>query len=171
MARKTQQVESRMVSEYMLEKYGKFEYTLAVPLGSLPQDLVTSQGLAKTIGIMRPYRPEVDAVVVLPRYVVLVEAKVWNLVNGLAKLPLYKSLVPVTPELRGYMPREIIMELVVGWSNPNLERMARDSGVSVVVFTPPWLKEIVDKLHNYWTSGYRAEREQKLTMREYFGVD
>jgi len=160
-----------MISEYMLEKYGKFEYTLAVPLGSLPLDLVTSQGLAKTIGVMRPYRPEVDAVVVLPRYLVLVEAKVWNLVNGLAKLPLYKSLVPTTPELQRYMPREILMELVVGWSNPNLERMARDSGVSVVVFSPPWLKEIVDKLHNYWTGPYRAEREQKLAMREYFGVE
>ena len=160
-----------MVSEYMLEKYGKFEYTLAVPLGSLPQDLVTSQGLAKTIGLMRPYRPEVDAVVALPRYLVLVEAKVWNLVNGLAKLPLYKSLVPTTPELQRYMPREIIMELVVGWSNPNLERMAGDSGVSIVIFSPPWLKEIVDKLHNYWTSGYRAEREQKLEMRKYFGVE
>jgi hypothetical protein len=160
-----------MVSEYMLEKYGKFEYTLAVPLGSLPQDLVTSQGLAKTIGLMRPYRPEVDAMVALPRYLVLVEAKVWNLVNGLAKLPLYKSLVPTTPELQRYMPREIIMELVVGWSNPNLERMAGDSGVSIVVFSPPWLKEIVDKLHNYWTSGYRAEREQKLAMREYYGLE
>jgi hypothetical protein len=160
-----------MVSEYMLEKYGKFEYTLAVPLGSLPQDLVTSQGLARTIGIMRPYRPEVDAVVALPRYLVLVEAKVWNLVNGLAKLPLYKSLVPTTPELQRFMPREIIMELVVGWSNPNLERMAGDSGVSVVIFSPPWLKEIVDKLHLYWTSPYRAEREQKLEMRKYFGVD
>lgn len=171
MARKTQQVESRMISEYMLEKYGQFQYTLTVPLGSLPQDLVTSQGLAKTIGLMRPYRPEVDAVVVLPRYVVLVEAKVWNLVNGLAKLPLYKSLVPVTPELRQYSQLEVLMELVVGWSNPNLERMARDSGVSVVLFTPPWLKEIIDKMHNYWTAPYRAEREQKLQMREYFGVD
>jgi hypothetical protein len=120
---------------------------------------------------MRPYRPEVDAAVALPRYLVLVEAKVWNLVNGLAKLPLYKSLVPTTPELQRYMPREILMELVVGWSNPNLERMARDSGVSVVIFSPPWLKEIVDKLHDYWTAPHRAEREQKLAMREYFGVE
>lgn len=160
-----------MISEYMLQQYSKFTYTLAVPLGSLPQDLLESQGSARTMGLMRPYRPEVDALVVLPNYLVIVEAKVWNLVNGLAKLPLYKSLVPITPELKQYMPREVIMQLVVGWTNPNLERMARDSDVSVVVFCPPWLKEIVDKLHKYWTSDYRAEREQKLGMREYFGVE
>lgn len=171
MARKTQQVETRMISEYMLENYSKFPYTLAVPLGSLPRDLLESKGMARTMGIMRPYRPEVDAVVVMPRYLVLIEAKVWNLINGLSKLPLYKSLVPTTPELLQYMPREVLMQLVVGWTNPNLERMARDSDVSIVVFCPPWLQEIVDRQHNYWTSQYRAERDQKLAMREYFGLE
>jgi hypothetical protein len=171
MARKSQQVESRMISEYMFEHYASFTYTLAVPLGSLPSSLLETQGLAKTIGIMRPYRPEVDAAVVLPRHLIIIEAKVWNLINGLSKLPLYKSLVPTTPELQQYMPREVLMQLVVGWTNPNLDRMARDAGVDIIVFCPPWLKEVVDKMHNYWTSDYRAEREQKLQMREYFGVE
>jgi hypothetical protein len=113
----------------------------------------------------------VDAVVVLPRFLLLIEAKVWNIVNGLAKLPLYKSLVPVTPELKQYMPREVIMQLVVGWTNPNLERMARDVGVEVRVFCPDWLKEVVDRMNMYWTREYRAEREKKQAMRRYFGVD
>jgi hypothetical protein len=171
MARKNQQVESRMISEYMLQNYSKFTYTLAVPLGSLPQELLTSQGMARTMGIMRPYRPEVDALVVLPRYILIIEAKVWNVINGLSKLPLYKSLVPTTPELQQYMPREVLMQLVVGWTNPNLERMARDSDVSVVVFCPPWLQEIVNKMHDYWTSEARTLRDQKLAMREYFGIE
>jgi len=160
-----------MVSEYMLQSYSAFTYTLAVPLGALPTDLLETRGMAKTIGIMRPYRPEVDALVVLPRYILLVEAKVWNVLNGLAKLPMYKSLVPITPELRQYMPRDVIMQLVVGWTNPNLERMAGDAGVQVVVFSPPWLQDVVNGLHNYWTREARAQREQKLQMREYFGVD
>jgi len=170
MARQNQQVEVRMVSEYLLQNYAQYEYTMAVPLGSLPVELLATQGQAKTMGIMRPYRPEVDAMVVLPRFLLLVEAKVWNIINGLSKLPMYKSLVPITPELQGYMPREILMQLVVGWTNPNLERMARDAGVEVRVFCPAWLKEIVDKMHNYWGPEARAEREQKIAMREYFGV-
>ena len=160
-----------MISEYMYEHYRDFTYTLAVPLGSLPRELLDSQGMARTQGIMRPYRPEVDAVVILPRYILLVEAKVWNIINGLAKLPMYKSLVPITPELKQYMPREILMQLVVGWTNPNLERMAGDADVKIAIFCPPWLKEVVNNMHNYWTQEYRAEREQKLQMREYFGVE
>lgn len=171
MARKSQQVETRMISEYMMQNYAAIPYTLNVALGSLPLDLLEKNGLARTMGIMRPYRPEVDAVAILPRYLLLVEAKVWNIVNGLAKLPMYKSLVATTPELRQYMPREVIMQLVVAWSNPNLERMARDAGVAVKVFCPPWLKEIIDKMHDYWTKEYRELREQKLQMREYFGIE
>jgi hypothetical protein len=68
------------------------------------------------------------------------------------------------------MPRELLMQLIVGWTNPNLERMARDAGVEIRVFCPPWLQEVVDKMHAYWTPEYRAEREQKLAMQEYFGV-
>lgn len=159
-----------MISEYMLQNYGNYTYTLGQPLGSLPQDLLTTQGLARTMGIMRPFRPEADALVVLPRYLLLVEAKVWNVVNGLAKLPLYKSLVPITPELKEYSQREVLMQLVVGWTNANLERMAQDVGVTIVVFCPDWLKEVVDQQHKYWTSEYRAQRDQILSMREYFGL-
>lgn len=171
MARKTRQVESRMISEYMLQNFSQFPYTLGVPLGSLPQELLSSQGMAKTMGLMRPYRPEVDAIVALPRYLLIIEAKVWNLINGMAKLPLYKSLVPITPELSQYANREILMQLVVGWTNPNLERMARDLDVKVVVFCPDWLQQVVQDMQNYWTQEYRALRDQKLAMREYFGIE
>jgi hypothetical protein len=160
-----------MVSEYLLSAYAEFPTIKAVPLGKVAESLMAEQGYAKAIGIMRPYRPEVDAVVVLPRYLVLVEAKVWNVVNGLAKLPLYKSLVPFTPELAKYMPRDIIMELVVGWTNDNLEIMARDQGVKVVVYSPPWLADIVARQHEYWTAEYQQERQRKIQMRELLGLE
>lgn len=171
MARKTQQVESRMVSEYMLSQYAKFPFSLGVPLGSVPRELLEKEGSQRALGLMRPYRPEVDAVVYLPRYLVLIEAKVWNVLNGLAKLPFYKSLVPITPELQEYKNRDVLMHLVVGWSNPNLEYMARDAGVELHVFCPPWLQQVVDGMHKYWTPEYRREREQKLQLREHFGID
>lgn len=171
MARKSRQVEVRMVSEYLLASYASFPTIQAVPLGKVAESLMAEQGYQRAIGIMRPYRPEVDAVVVLPRYLVLVEAKVWNIVNGLAKLPLYKSLVPFTPELQKYQPREVIMELVVGWTNDNLEIMARDQGVKVVVYSPPWLADIVASQHNYWTASYQQERQRKIQMRELLGLE
>lgn len=171
MARKSRQVETRLVSEYLKENYSEFLFIMKQPLGVVSEDLMRREGYKKALGITRPFRPEVDAVVVLPHYLLIIEAKVWNIVNGLGKLPLYKSLVPITPELKEYMPREVLMQLVVGWSSANLEIMARDQGVEVRVYRPPWLEEVVEDMHRYWTREYQDIRQKKLRMREYFGVD
>ena len=171
MAQKRHQVETRMVSEYLKANYSKFPFIMTQPLGVVSEELMAQVGYEQAIKRMRPFRPEVDAVVLLPRYLVLVEAKVWNVVNGLAKLPLYKSLVPFTPELKDHQGKEILMEIVVGWTNTNLEIMARDLGVKVVVYSPAWLAEEVERMHSYWTREYREQREDKLRLREYFGIE
>ena len=171
MARKSKQVETRLVAEYLKENYSQFTFLTKVPLGLVPEALLAAEGYERALGIMRPFRPEVDAVVILPRYLLIIEAKVWSVVNGLAKLPLYKSLVPLTPELKQYMPREVLMELVVGWSSPNLEVMARDAGVAIKLYCPEWLNQVVQDMHKYWTKEYQEARNQRLAMRQYFGVE
>jgi len=171
MARKSAQVETRMVSEYLLKYYAAYPTRTGVPLGSVDEKLMATAGYQKALNMSRPYRPEVDAIVILPRYLVLIEAKVWNVVNGLAKLPLYKALVPTTPELKEYREREIIMELVVGWTSTNLETMAAAAGVAVKVYDPPWLDDVVKRMHNYWTKDYQAERQRVLETRRSFGLE
>ena len=171
MARKSRQVETRLIAEYLKEHYSEFTHVLNQPLGSVSEELMRQEGYQRALGMSRPFRPVADAMVILPRYLLLVEAKVWNVVNGLAKLPLYKSLVPFTPELQQYHPREVIMRLVVGWSSLNLEIMARSVDVELVVYCPDWLTEVIDGMHKYWTREYREEREKKLKMREFFGVE
>ncbi len=171
MVRKNRNTEDRMIAEYVASAYKDFPYMVHVPLGRLPPDVVKDVGYTQAIAFMRPYRLEVDAIVVLPRYLVLIETKVFKTIDGLAKLPLYKSLVPFTPELKQYEGREVIMELVVGWTNANLQIMCRDAGVRLVVFSPDWLKGVVDEYHNYWTKEYRDARNQKLELRAYYGLD
>ena len=171
MARKSRQVETRMLSEYLLQQYGKFSFIMDIPLGKVDEALMASQGYQQAINMTRPFRPRADAIVILPRYLVLIEAKVWNAVNGLAKLPLYKSLVPFTPELKQYLPREVLMELVVGSAPSNLQIMAREQDVKLVVFTPDWLKEVVDSLNKYWTPEYQRQRQEKIALRQYFGLE
>jgi hypothetical protein len=171
MARKTRQVETRMVSEYLLQQYSKFPTIKAVPLGKVDESLMANLGYKRAIGMSRPYRPEADAIVVLPNYLLLVEAKVWNVVNGLAKLPLYKSLIPFTPELKDYAGREVLMELVVGWTNSNLEIMAKDLNVTIKVYSPDWLQEVVNGMQNYWTKEYRQERDRKIELRQRLGLE
>lgn len=171
MPTKNRQVESRMISQYLKEFYSEFSPTTNVALGVIPVHLIQREGYQRAVKMYDPYRPRVDGVVVLPRYILIIEAKVWNVINGLSKLPLYKSLVPVTPEFAQYMPREVLMQLVVGWENPNLLRMAHEIGVEVKLFCPEWLEGIKDEMHKYWTRDYRLAREQKLRMREYFGIE
>lgn len=171
MVRKNRQTETRMVAEYAASEYKDFTYMLAVPLGRIPDNVIKDVGYTQAIAFMRPYRLEVDAIVVLPRYLVLIEAKVFKTIDGLAKLPLYKSLVPFTPELAQYADREVIMELVVGWTNPNLEIMARDAGVRLKVYAPDWLAAVVQEYHQYWTKEYRDQRNQKLALRTMYGID
>lgn len=171
MARKSRQVETRFISEYLKKYYSSFSYILSIPLGKVEEGLMRELGYQRALGLTRPFRPRADAVVILPRHLLLIEAKVWNVINGLAKLPMYRSLVPFTPELKEYLPRGIILQLVVAWTNPNLEIMARAAGVSLKVYSPPWIQEIVDGLHKYDTREYRLAREEKLRMREHLGLD
>jgi len=171
MARKSRQVETRMLSEYLLANYGKFSYIMDVPLGLVDEKIMAAQGYQQAINAARPFRPRADAIVILPNYLVLVEAKVWNTVNGLAKLPLYKTLVPLTPELKQYMPREVLMELVAGSAPSNLSLMAEAQGVKLRIYNPPWLKEVVDGMNKYWTPEYQAARQEKLALREHFGLE
>ncbi len=67
MVRKTQQVETRLVAEYLKETYSQFPHISAVPLGVVSETLMAQEGYAKAIRMSRPNRPEVDAVVLLPR--------------------------------------------------------------------------------------------------------
>lgn len=169
--RKTERVETRMISEYVVQTYGKYPHMFGVPLGRVSEELMKTAGYQAAIKMSRPYRPEADAIVVLPGALLIIEAKVWNIINGLAKLPLYKSLVPFTPELAQYKTLGVTMELVVGWSNANVDIQARDMNVKVSIFCPDWLQAKVDSMHNYWTAEYRQQRDQKLKLREFYGID
>lgn len=171
MARKSRQVETRMVAEYLHRTYSKFTYIQDQPLGKVDEALQRQVGYKQALGITRPFRPIVDAVVILPRHLLLIEAKVWQVVPGMAKLPLYKTLVPFTPELQQYLPREVIMQLVVGWTNSNLEIMAADHDIHIKVYSPAWLQEVLESMNKYWTKEYREERAAKLKLREALNVE
>jgi len=171
MATKNQQVETRLIAEYVKERYSAFPFTLKQPLGGVDADLARSMGFDKALRLSRPSRPEADAVVFHTKWLILIEAKVWHIIDGLAKLPLYKSLIPTTPELVQYRDMPVSMEIVVPWTNPNLETMAKSVGAQIVLFKPLWIDEVVEKVQRYTTREYRAEREEKNRLRELLGLD
>ncbi len=170
-ARKTKQVEGPFLSSYILSHYAKFPVMYDQGLGAIPDEYLRKYGTAKAIAMYDPTRMHVDAIVLLPRYFLLIEAKVWEVMMGLGKLPIYKSLVPITPELKQYQPREILMELVVARTNDNLEWSAKDNGVKVVLFSTPGAEVAIRDRENYQLPEYRAKREQILKTRESLGLE
>jgi len=166
----TQQRETRLLSEYLMEHWEGVPVRMNVPVGPLPAGLVDAVG-ARAIGWARPFRPEVDALVWPGGKLILVEAKILSVIDGIAKLPVYAGLVSTTPELLPYagLPREMIC--VCPWDADHVHAMAKTVGVSIAVFRPAWIEEYLDSRMNYWTPEYRRNREAKRALRRELGVD
>lgn len=163
--------ETRLVAEYLAELVYPNWYRQRQPLGPPLPGTVEELGLERAIAVSRPWRMEVDAVSVEHGRLVLIEAKVFKIVDGMAKLPLYKALVGSTPELAEHRQLPVVMRLVAPWTSDSMETMARAAGVEVVVFSPAWIRDYVQQYHNYWTAEYRQAREEKMRLRRALGVE
>ncbi len=166
----SQQRETRLLSEYLAERWAGVPLRMNVPLGPLPEGLTAAIG-ARAIGWARPFRPEVDAVVWPGGKMILVEAKILSVIDGIAKLPVYGGLVDSTPELLPYaaLPRELVV--VCPWDAEHVQKMAATVGVRVDVFRPAWIEDYLRQRQEYWTTEYRRTREAKAALRRELGVD
>lgn len=164
-------LEPRWVSWYCAKAYGDFPVRLRCPLGPIPPELIQLHGEAKARRIHRPWRPEVDALVLLPGQIVLIEAKIQKYMDGLSKLPVYKSLIPVTPELREYRDLPVRMILLlptrIAWVVAAAERM----GVDVAYDAPDFILKVWAERDKYWTKPYLEKREARKKILGELGYD
>jgi len=160
-------IEPRWVSEYVVMTYPPHIHRFGVPLGPIPDELTKAVGTAKAIRQYRPWRPEADALVIMPKRMVLLEGKVFKYMDGLSKLPFYKSLIPRTPELQEYLDREVQMVLLLPVEIDWVRIAALDHGVDVVVWCPDWLRPIWEERDKYWSKENMFMREKrKEVLRE-----
>jgi hypothetical protein len=163
------ELEPKWVSEYMARTYPNAEVRFRVPLGPIPTETQKDYGLLKGLRVYRPWRPEVDAAARLPTQTVLVEAKIFKYMDGLSKLPIYKNLVPSTPEL-AHWPKDVIMELLIPAEIPWVIDAARTAGVKVVTtFVPDYIKRVWDERDKYWTKEAIEKREERKRMLQELG--
>ena len=141
------------------------------PLGIVPESLIIEYGRSAALKVARKMRPEVDALVIAPDALILVEAKVVRWVDGLSKLVLYKALVPDTPELETYAKLPVVMRLVIPFTQDNMRSVAARMGVELVEFTTPAIDEYLNnELPKYNTQEYKRNRADVLKQREILGV-
>jgi len=158
------EIEPRWVSAYIKEHYPDEEVHLRCPLGSIPNQLKELYGPAKAAKVYRPSRPEVDALVVLPGAILIIEAKIFKYMDGLAKLPVYKALVPKTPEFMAIQNRPVIMHLLIPKAIPWVVEAAPEMGVEVYTWAPDWVLQIWEERDKYWQPEARIKRRERKEL-------
>jgi len=165
------EIEPRWVSEYVAVNYGNFPARFRVPLGAIPRELQESVGSEKAQAMFRPWRPEIDAIVIMPRHLILIEGKIFKLMDGVSKLPVYKSLVPLTPELKEYANREIVMQLLCVRALPWVQQSASAMDVKLIEWAPEWVVKIWEERDKYWTRESTIKREERKKLLRSLGFD
>jgi len=160
--------ERRYISEYMMKAWPEGGWQLNVELGPIPQEYVDRLGLGKAAALFRPTRPRVDAVKWTKDKYYIIEAKIRDIKAGIGDLSYYRGMIPGTPDLPFYDGQEIVARLVVPWM---IEWIRAAAQVDVVVHVEDWIADYVKERQHYFTAEYRAERAEKMRLREILGVD
>ncbi len=161
--------EHRYVADFVLHKFPDEMVKLRCPLGTVPELWVQELGFGKALKSYRPYRPEVDAIVITGEKLILIEAKIMKVLDGMSKLPIYRLLVPETPELKDFAEMPTEMWLVTpkkpGWE----ERVAKELNIHVEIFMPDWIKEYYEQQEKYWTAEERLKRLKRKEVLKSLG--
>jgi hypothetical protein len=160
------EIEPRWVSEYVSNFYPDDEVRLRCPVGALLPGVAEALGGPKAQKVSRPWRPEVDALVIRKDKLILIEGKIFKVMDGLSKLPVYKSLIPETPELQEHKDKPVDMQLLVVRPLSWVVSAAEKVGVKVVEWAPPWIVSIWEERDKYWApEAVKRREERKETLK------
>lgn len=169
--RKNQQRETRLLAEWLAEKVYPIPYRQKQVLGPPVKDAVEQLGPLRGLRASNPWRPEVDAIAWPPGELWLIEAKIRQVRDGVAQLPVYAGLVDSTPELAAFASRRRRLVLVTPFDTEQARAMAATVGVDVEVYRPAWIVEYMNTLNEYWTGPARALRDERQRLRERMGLE
>ena len=163
--------ERRYISEYMRDAFPEGNWQLNVELGPIPQEYVTRYGLERAAAMFRPTRPRVDAVKWTADKYYLIEAKIRDIKAGIGDLMYYKAQAALAPDLPYYDNQVIVTRLVIPWMIDWMRAAADAAEIDVVVFEAECIADYVRERQHYFTAEYRAERAERMSLREILGVD
>jgi len=161
----------RWVQEYALFRFPDRPTRPACPLGPIPEALVKEYGLSKAIRAYRPYRPEVDLLVVGDKEIIIIEADIRNLYGAVGKLVLYRSLVPLTPELRHYKDWPVRAVFLTPKAHLPLREVAKIHDVEIDEWAPTWVLERWQETQLYWTREAHELRERRKEVLRRLGFE
>lgn len=167
--RMRRELEPQWVSWFCVKRWPKAIVRYRCPLGPIPEAVKQAHGETAALRIYRPWRPEVDALVIEPGAVTLVEAKIQKFMDGLSKLPIYKSLIPTTPELKEWKHLPVVMVLLIPEKVDWVLAAAQKQDVYVITEAPQFIMDVWKERDKYWTKEAVAEREKRKAKLQELG--
>jgi len=145
--RQWQARETRMVAEYIQLNYKEYPYRMRVRLGSISNVLSGRYQNLEEERMAGSWRRWADAVIFKPDQIVIIEASIRADPGDISRLKLYKLLFPHTPEMQPYASLPITLELVYAMLDEVIVQLARQEGIKVVEYKPPWLNDYLSILY------------------------
>lgn len=139
--RPREELEERLVAEYLAAAHPDAQHMIRVRLGPLPAGAPVGpdERWRETIyGVARHWG---DGLAIYPDRLVLLEAKLKLSPDALGQLLVYHDLIEQTPELMPYVGRPRTLECVYAFGDEDTERILREHGINPVRFAPAWAVE------------------------------
>lgn len=146
-ARSGNQVELRLISEWLQQRRRDLYYQLRVRLGGLPEELAPgtlTEAERRYVG--NSFRRWADAIVEWPDRTEIVEAKIVADPRALGQLEQYAALLPMTPELSHRRTLPVQQTLLYAVPDGMVLELARRRGILVEQYRPPWVDEYLSGL-------------------------
>jgi len=140
--------ETRLVAEWVTQTWPAAIWKFRVDVGDLTPAMSATGLSAAELRKLGRSRRWVDAMVIEPRTVHLIEAKIRLEPGALEQLELYKELWPRTPEFAELVDRDLQLHLVYAVEDPVLTAIARRRGVQVHIYHPPWVDDYLALLQH-----------------------
>jgi len=134
------------VTEWVTAAFPQAHVAYRIRLGAIDVSLVDADLTERQLRGLGVFRRYVDAVVLERDRVHLVEGKILNRPGALEQLDIYERLFPLTPGYEAARTLPLANHLVWAIWDPVVEAMAREHGILVHLYHPPWVDEYLKTL-------------------------
>ena len=135
MPRKYERREFRLLMEWVKKNYPDKPQWFRVRLGP-----AVFQGEEKLYQMLRRWA---DAVVFTGEKILIIEAKMRPMPEGIAELELYRDLFPQTPEFKMFWKYPVELIYLTTWLDKAIKELCDKKKIKYVVFRPPWAEEYI----------------------------
>lgn len=138
--------EQRFVGEWVSSTFPDAEYRTNVRVGRVQPRAPDGTYSAEELTLLGVWRRFVDAIVILPDRLLLVEAGMREDPGKLSQLKLYERLLPQTPELQEYLHLPVQKILLYCIQDTAVDSLAMEENITPILFVPSFFDEWFSKL-------------------------